>query len=112
MDPGLRELAKKQAAICRIFGNTSRILIMWTLADRELSVSDIADNVGTTLQNISQHLALLKEYHLVTYRRDGQTIFYQIADNEWLEHCPILLKALDENLSLEKIPIRTEGGSR
>jgi ArsR family transcriptional regulator len=53
----------------------------------------IADEVGTSLQNISQHLALLKEHGIVTARRDAQTIYYRIADNESLHNCPILLKA-------------------
>ena len=111
MNPRLRELANKQAEICRIFGNTSRILIIWSLADRELSVSDIAFNVGTSIQNISQHLALLKEYHLVASRRDGQTIYYRIADNEWIKHCPLFLTALQEDITTESISIRTKGGS-
>lgn len=103
MKPGLKELAEKQAEFCRIFGNTSRILIMWNLADRELSVSDIACKVGTSIQNISQHLALLKEHHLVASRRDGQTIYYRINDQEWLEQCPILLKAFEKDTSVNNI---------
>ena len=96
ISPNLKELAEEQAEFCRIFGNTSRILIMWNLADQELSVSDIAQRVGTSMQNTSQHLALLKEHHLVSSRRDGQTIYYRINDSEWLEHCPVLLKALEK----------------
>jgi DNA-binding transcriptional ArsR family regulator len=98
MDLGLKELAEKQAEFCRIFGNTSRILIMWNLADQELSVSEISSRVGISMQNTSQHLSLLKEYHLVASRRDGQTIFYRIANSEWLKHCPILLKAFEQDL--------------
>ncbi|MEJ2271795.1 MAG: ArsR family transcriptional regulator [Candidatus Bathyarchaeota archaeon] len=64
MDLGLKELAEKQAEFCRIFGNTSRILIMWNLADQELSVSEISSRVGISMQNTSQHLSLLKELSL------------------------------------------------
>ena len=93
MIPEVKELAERQAELCRLFGNASRILIVWSLSNGELPVSVIADEVGTSLQNISQHLALLKEHGIVTARRDAQTIFYRIADNETLHNCPILVKA-------------------
>ena len=97
MKPVLKELAEKQAELCRLFGNASRILIVWSLSGGELPVSVIADEVGTSLQNISQHLALLKEHGVVTARRDAQTIYYRIADNETLRNCPILVKAPNAN---------------
>jgi ArsR family transcriptional regulator len=92
MKTAIKELAERQAELCRLFGNTSRILIVWSLSDGELPVGVIADEVGTSLQNISQHLALLKEHGIVTARRDAQTIYYRIADNEPLCDCPILMK--------------------
>jgi ArsR family transcriptional regulator len=94
MNPDLKELASRQAELCKLFGNASRILIVWSLSNRELPVSVIADEVGTSLQNISQHLSLLKEHGVVCARRDGQTIYYRIADEEWIRNCPILLKTL------------------
>ena len=93
MNSSLRELAEEHAEICKLFGNVSRILILWSLSDRELNVSEIAEEVGTSLQNVSQHLALLKEHGIVTARRDKQTIYYRIADLEWIKECPLLVKA-------------------
>lgn len=93
MDLILKELAGEHAEICKLFGNVSRVLILWSLSDRELPVSEIADEVGTSLQNISQHLALLKEHGIVTARRDGQTIYYRISDIDWIRDCPVLMKA-------------------
>ena len=98
MDSSVRELAKRQADLCRVFGNASRILIVWILSDRELPVTAIADEVGTSLQNISQHLSVLKEYGVVNARRDGQTIYYRISDDEWIGNCPVLLNAPDRTL--------------
>jgi ArsR family transcriptional regulator len=91
MDLTLRNQAKKQANLCRVFGNDCRILIVWSLVGRELSVSEIAEEVGTSLQNISQHLTVLKRYEIVAARREGQTIYYKIADEEWIHDLPILL---------------------
>jgi DNA-binding transcriptional ArsR family regulator len=93
MIASLRELAEEHAEICKLFGNVSRILILWSLSDRELAVGEIAEEVGTSLQNVSQHLALLKEHGIVTARRDKQTIYYRIADLEWIREYPLLVKA-------------------
>jgi ArsR family transcriptional regulator len=97
----LREYAEKQAVLCRLFGNASRILIVWSLSERELAVTEIADEVGTSIQNISQHLSLLKEHNIVSARRDGQTIYYRIAESEWLKDCPVLTKPLVGELFLK-----------
>jgi ArsR family transcriptional regulator len=93
MNPEAKVLAEKQAELCRVFGNASRILIVWGLSGREMPVGEIADEVGTSLQNISQHLAVLKEHGLVVARREGQTIYYRIAEVEWTRDCPVLATA-------------------
>jgi len=86
-------LAEKQAALCRAIGNTRRLYILWVLSKEELSVHEITQRVGSSLQNVSQHLRVLKESGIVTTRRAGQTIYYQIADHQWLKNCPALLRA-------------------
>ena len=93
MNSSLKDLAEEHAEICKLFGNVSRILILWSLSNREVPISEIADEVGTSLQNVSQHLALLKGHGIVTARRDKQKIYYRIADIEWIRECPLLLKA-------------------
>jgi DNA-binding transcriptional ArsR family regulator len=93
MNTTVIDLAERQAAICRVFGNTRRLLILWLLSKGELSVNEIAARAGSTLQNISQHLSLLKKAGLVTARREGQTIYYQNADHECIRNCPALLRA-------------------
>ena len=103
MDLTVKRLAVKQAELCKLFGNASRILILWSLSDRELPVTEIADEVGTSLQNTSQHLALLKEHNIVSARRDGQTIYYRIAENEWLKCCPILTKPFSGDVALKEL---------
>jgi DNA-binding transcriptional ArsR family regulator len=89
------ELADQQAALCRAFSNARRLLIVWILSKEELSVNEIAARAGSSLQNVSQHLSLLKKTGIVTTRRDGQTIYYQIADHDCFKQCPALLRAPD-----------------
>ena len=91
MDTEARALAESQAAVCGVFANPKRILILWTLAGQEKSVSEIASTVGTSLQSTSQHLRLMRERGILDSRREGQTIYYFIAKNEATEKCRRLL---------------------
>ncbi len=93
MDTVTLEMAEKQAALYRVMGNGRRLLILWMLSKEELSVNEIAARVGSTLQNVSQHLNLLKKAGVVYTRRDGQMIFYQAADHECVKQCLAILRA-------------------
>jgi DNA-binding transcriptional ArsR family regulator len=75
-------LADQQADLCKTFSNPTRILILWTLSERELSVSEIANAVNATVQNTSHHLRVMKDKGILNSRRQGQTIFYGIHDRE------------------------------
>ena len=90
MRPELFESAHNQAALCSIFGNPSRVLIMWILGERELSVGDIASAIECSLQNTSQHLRLMKDRGLLTSRRDGHTIYYRVNYDERLANCGLM----------------------
>jgi DNA-binding transcriptional ArsR family regulator len=83
------------------------VLIAWALGENEMTVSDIATAVGSSLQNISQHLRLMKDKGVLQSRRDGRSIYYRIADNELTQNCPIFVKTgqmkfnLDSDLDIE-----------
>lgn len=89
MDAETYHSAQMRADYCRIFSNVHRVLIAWALVDRELSVSEIAEEIHTTLQNTSQHLRLMKDRGLVEPRREGQTVYYKIADHALFKDCAI-----------------------
>lgn len=86
----MRSSAEKLAEVNNIFSNTKRVLIFWLLMEKEMCVNKIAEAIGTSVQNISQHLRLMKANNILESRRDGQTIFYQIADNELGRFCKLI----------------------
>jgi DNA-binding transcriptional ArsR family regulator len=90
MDEKIVALAQSQAGICGVFGNPNRVLILWALGEREMSVGDIASAIDCSLQNTSQHLRLMKDKDILASRRDGQTIYYRIKQNKWMEGCQLL----------------------
>lgn len=104
MDAARKILAKQQAAMCRVFANPTRILILWTLAEEEKTVSEIAIAVGASLQNTSQHLRLMKEKGILKSRREAHAIYYHVCQNECPERCQLLLH-MHQNAN-EKIAVR------
>ena len=77
----------------RIFGDSTRVRILYVLFEAEMCVCDIAALLGMTQSTISHQLRALKNARLVKSRREGKTVFYSLADdhvkaiiNQGLEH--------------------------
>lgn len=98
MDAKFYEQAIQQAEICKIFGSPTRILILWSLDGNEMSVSDIAEAIDTSLQNTSQHLRLMKDRGILTSRREGHSTYYRINGVSLLQDCAILRQAMQDPL--------------
>ena len=87
------DLAESQAALCSIFANPKRVLILWSLAHEEKTVTAIAQSIDASLQCTSQHLSVMKAAGILASQRDGQSIYYQIADNFPQDRCLLLSQA-------------------
>lgn len=69
------------AELFKIFGDSTRIKILFSLLDRELSVGDIAEVLGMTQSAVSHQLRLLKTNGLVRSRREGKSMIYALSDD-------------------------------
>ncbi len=69
------------AEVFRVFGDTTRIRILYVLFERELCVCDIAKLLGMTQSAVSHQLRILKDAKLVRFRREGKTVFYALDDD-------------------------------
>ena len=65
----------------RIFGDSTRIRILYVLFEAEMCVCDIAQLLGMTQSAISHQLRALKNARLVKSRREGKIVFYSLADD-------------------------------
>lgn len=65
----------------KLFGDATRIKILYVLFQSEMCVCDIATILSMTTSAISHQLKLLKQARLVKFRRDGKTVFYSLADD-------------------------------
>ncbi len=68
------------AELFKIFGDLTRVRIIFVLFRHEECVRDIAEKLGMTQSAISHQLRILKQSRLVASRREGKTIFYSLAD--------------------------------
>jgi DNA-binding transcriptional ArsR family regulator len=69
------------AELFKVFGDSTRIKIIWALFESEMCVCDIAYLLNMTQSAISHQLRVLKAARLVRYRRSGKTVFYSLDDN-------------------------------
>ncbi|MBP5198622.1 MAG: winged helix-turn-helix transcriptional regulator [Lachnospiraceae bacterium] len=69
------------AEFFKIFGDATRLKILYVLYGSEMCVYDIAAFLGMTQSAISHQLRVLKQLDLVKYRRDGKTVYYSLADD-------------------------------
>jgi DNA-binding transcriptional ArsR family regulator len=85
-------LRDRSAAVARALADAKRLCVVERLAAGERSVSDLSRDVGCQVPNMSQHLAVLRSAGIVASRREGNTVFYRLADPNVLEVYRLLQK--------------------
>ena len=93
------ELAELIAARMRVIGDPTRIRILDLLRERELSVSQITELLGTSQQNASKHLGTLLGAGVVARRKAGNSSIYSIADPGVYELCEQVCGGLQSQLA-------------
>ena len=86
------------AEVFKVFGDSTRIKIIWCLTEKELCVYDIANMINVSQSAVSHQLRVLKQTKLVKYKKNGKQVYYSLADR----HVEIMF-----NMALEHI---VEGG--
>ena len=65
----------------RLFGDSTRIKILFSLDKGEMCVCDISETLGMTMSAVSHQLRILRDAHLVTSRKEGRMVFYSLCDD-------------------------------
>lgn len=68
------------AELFKVFGDTTRIKILWALAESDMCVCDIASLLNMTQSAISHQLRVLKQVRLVKFRKEGKIVYYSLDD--------------------------------
>lgn len=95
------ELLYDLADLFKVFGDTTRIKILYALMTKDRCVADLAEEIGATQSAVSHQLRTLKQSRLVRAKRDGKNVIYSLSDDhvhtmlaqgmthicEWTDHC-------------------------
>ncbi len=83
------------AEFYKVFADSTRIKILYTLLKSEMCVCDISQILGVSQSAVSHQLRMLKQMKLVKYRREGKTVFYSLSDH----HIELILSQGIEHIS-------------
>lgn len=84
------------AELFHVFGDSTRIRILFCLLDKEMIVGDIAESLGMTASAVSHQLRILKSARLVGSRRQGKEMLYYLADDHVRKIISIGIEHLEE----------------
>ena len=83
-----KEILEQIAELFKGFSDSTRVQILSLLQEKERCVGEIAEAVEISQSAISHQLRLLKQMHLIKFRRDGKNLWYSLAD----DHVRMILK--------------------
>src|SRR3989338_7649714 len=94
-----KELYKIHAEVCKVFSNPARLELLDLLRGKGLSVSELTRRTGLSQANVSQHLSVMKAKGIVSYRREGKSVFYALSNPKVVRAFDLMREALVENLA-------------
>jgi len=92
------ELFTLHANLCKVLANPKRLMIIALVSQEEMSVGQIAGLIDASLATTSQHLRVLRERDVVLSRKEGQTVYYRLADIRLMQACTIIRTVLLDNM--------------
>jgi rhodanese-related sulfurtransferase/DNA-binding transcriptional ArsR family regulator len=87
------------AAVAKALAHAHRLELLEQLAQGERSVEVVAERIGLSIANASQHLQQMRRIGMVTTRRDGKFVFYRLADDAVLDLLAALRRIAERNIA-------------
>jgi len=96
-----KELYRLHAELCKVLSSPARLEILNMLRDGRKSVGELIKITGYGQANISQHLAVMKRNGVVSFEREGNNVYYSLADAKIIRAFDIIREMLGERLKKE-----------
>jgi ArsR family transcriptional regulator, virulence genes transcriptional regulator len=93
------EIFQLHAGLCKALSETKRLLLIEALREGPATVSDLAEQLGLSQPNTSQHLAVLRERGIVWAERSGSNVFYSLRNPKVLRALDLLREVMTEHLA-------------
>lgn len=98
-----RMLYERHAEMCKVFSNPTRLMILNALREMESTVAAIAEKLGIALGTVSPHLLMMKRQHVLVSRKQGNQVFYRLANPGMLQAFDLIRDVLYEQMRHEGI---------
>ena len=92
------EIFRLHAEICSGLADANRILILYTIQEKPLNVSELAEAISLPQPTVSRHLKVLRERGMVVATRQGQSVYYSLADDRIIKALDLLREVLASRL--------------
>ncbi len=86
------------AEMCKVFSHPKRLELINILRDKEMSAGELAERLGLAPANLSQHLSMMRERHILASRKEGNMAYYRIANPRLIEAFDLLREILFEQI--------------
>jgi ArsR family transcriptional regulator len=94
-----KRIFQMHAEICKTFSNPIRLEILSKLRDGKKSVNEITSLTGVRQATVSQHLAVLRQRGVVSARREGINVYYDVANPKITRACDLMREVLFEHIA-------------
>jgi len=88
-----------QAEVLRVLASPRRLEILHALVNGPIEVGRLAERIGASQPNVSQHLAVMRSAGIVEAERDGREVRYRLTDPDVLVACGIMRAVLERRLT-------------
>ena len=86
------------AEMCQVLSHPKRLEAINVLRDGEMSVTELSQKLGLTVGNLSQHLSMMKERHILLTRKEGNMVYYRIANPKLIRCFDMMREMLFEQI--------------
>ncbi|MDP2953561.1 MAG: metalloregulator ArsR/SmtB family transcription factor [Chloroflexota bacterium] len=86
------------AEMCKVFSHPKRLELIDLLRNKEMGVTELSEKLGLASANLSQHLAMMRERHILASRKEGNQVYYRIANPKLLQAFDLLRDILFEQI--------------
>ena len=94
------------AAMCKVFSHPKRLELINLLRDGEISAGELGERLGLAPANLSQHLTMMRERHILVSRKEGNMVYYRIANPRLIEVFDLLREILFEQIRQDAVLIQ------
>ena len=94
------------AEMCKVLSHPKRLELINVLRDKEMRVGELSQRLELPIGNLSQHLAMMRERRMLVSRKEGNVVYYRIANPRLLDAFDLLREILFEQIRQDAVLIR------